>query len=374
MVFASIFANLLGAYNLAHRLTFSALVSLILFIAFTIIALVFNGLIVMLVRRRARNSSLLIDAYAEQIERQLKVLVNAALLLYWLYLVVKSFGVMNVIVEWFRRFLDLSWDIGNLHFSMAAIFNFLFILTITFFLTRFVRILLDLELFSRYRFPRGVPAAIQMILRYTILTVGVIVALHALGIELSDLSLLAGALGVGIGFGLRNIMANFISGIIMVFERPVQEGDVVQVDGTFGDVQKIGVRATTIKTYDGSEVIVPNADFVTKEVTNWTLSSKHRRVKMTYKVAFGNDPMKVIEIIRATIDRHPDVKRDPAPKVLFDGYGDYYLEFTVYFWVDERLLEIKSETAIAIYEALQEEGISMPVPFSSVRYEGGSPA
>ncbi len=370
----SIFGNLGGMYNLSHRLVLATLVSLILFVGFTVISMVFGGLIVMVVRRRALESSRLIDSYAAQIERQLKFIVNLFLIVYWFYLVLHSFGVIYLIEDAFGEFLALQWDIGNLHFSMAAIFNFFFVLTVTVFLTRFIRIFLDLEVFSRYRFPRGVPTAIQMITRYTVITIGVIVALHALGIELSDLSLLAGALGVGIGFGLRNIMANFISGIIMVFERPVQEGDVVQVDQTFGDVLKIGVRATTIKTYDGSEVIVPNADFVTKEVINWTLSSKHRRVKMAYKVAFGNNPKEVIDIIRRVIESHPDVKEDPEPKVLFEGYGDYFLEFTVYFWVDERLLDVKSETAIAIYEALNEAGVKMPVPLSNVRYEGPPPA
>jgi small-conductance mechanosensitive channel len=116
-------------------------------------------------------------------------------------------------------------------------------------------------------------------------------------------------------------------------------------------------------------VIVPNADFITKEVTNWTLTSKSRRIKMQYKVAFGNDPRKVIEIIKEAIEKHPDIRKDPPPKILFEGYGDYYLEFTVYFWVDGRLLDIKSETALNIYEALTEAGIEMPVPFSRVTYQ-----
>ena len=155
----------------------------------------------------------------------------------------------------------------------------------------------------------------------------------------------------------------------MIFERPVQLGDVVEMNKIFGDVHRIGIRATTIKTYDGSEVIVPNADFMTKEVTNWTLSSKLRRVKMAYKVAFGNHPREVIRIIIGVLNGHPGIKEDPAPKVLFEGYGDYYLEFMVYFWVEERIADIKSETAIAIYEALTEAGIKMPVPQSEVRYD-----
>ncbi|WP_456383423.1 mechanosensitive ion channel family protein [Hydrogenimonas sp.] len=364
----SIGANVVGAVNLSVKLLASLITSLYLFTIFLIVARIFRGLIVMFVRRRSLESKHLLQAYSRQIQSYLIFLVNLFLMLYWLYLVFKQFDLLYYLENRWQKLMAISWQIGEVVVSVGALVDFLFVLVVTWFLTRFITIVLDLELFSRYEFPRGVPAAIRMIVRYLIITAGVVFALTVLGIRLTDLSLIAGALGVGIGFGLRNIMANFVSGLLLIFERPVQQGDVVEVGGVFGDVQKIGVRATTIKTYDGSEVIVPNADFITKEVTNWTLSSKSRRVKMRYKVAFGNDPRKVIEIIREAIAKHPDIRKDPAPKILFDGYGDYYLEFTVYFWVDGRLLDIKSETALNIYEALTEAGIEMPVPFSRVSY------
>lgn len=370
----SLFANLLGYYHLAYKLVRATLVSLTIFMAFSVVGMVFGGLITMFVRRRSLASKHLLESYALQIENNLKFIVNTFLVLYWFYLVFRQFEITRYLKERYDAFMAQAWQIGDVTFSVGALVDFLIVLAVTSFLTRFVRIVLDLEVFGRYDFPRGVPTAIQMLVRYLIIGAGLLLALSVLGIRMSDLSLLAGALGVGIGFGLRNIMANFISGILMIFERPVQLGDVVEVDKIFGDVQRIGVRATTIKTYDGSEVMVPNADFITKEVTNWTLSSKLRRVKMAYKVAFGNNPREVIRIIERVIATHPDIKGDPAPKVLFEGYGDYYLEFTVYFWVEERLLDVKSETAIAIYEALSEAGIKMPVPFSNIRYEGTSPA
>ena len=361
-------ANLVGWYHLAQKLTYATLISLTLYMAFSIVARVLGGMIVMFVRRRSLASKHLLDAYADQITGHLTFITNAFLMLYWIYLVLKQFEISGFLQKQFTAMMTLSWQVGSVTLSLGALIDFAVLLAVTIFLTRFIQILLDLELFSRYELPRGIPAAIQMLIRYLIITIGVLLALSSLGINMSDLSLIAGALGVGIGFGLRNIMANFVSGILMVFERPVQLGDVVEVDRIFGDVQRIGVRATTIKTYDGSEVIVPNADFITKEVTNWTLSSKLRRVKMAYKVAFGNNPRDVITIIQQVIAAHPDIKEEPAPKVLFEGYGDYYLEFMVYFWVEERLLDVKSETAIAIYEALNEAGIAMPVPLQDVRY------
>ena len=369
----SLIANLFGYYHLAHKLAHATLISLIIFMAFSVVGMVVNGLIVMFVRRRSLESKHLLEAYARQIENNLKFLSNSFLVLYWLYLVLKQFEISYFVAKHYEEIMALSWQIGDATLSLRSLLDFVLVLVITSFLTRFTRIVLDLEIFSRYHLPRGVPTAIQMMIRYLIITVGILLALSVLGIEMSDLSLIAGALGVGIGFGLRNIMANFVSGLLMIFERPVQLGDVIEVGQIFGDVQRIGVRATTIKTYDGSEVIVPNADFITKEVTNWTLSSKLRRVKMAYKVAFGNEPRHVIDIMRGVIESHPDIQADPAPKVLFEGYGDYFLEFTVYFWVEERLLDVKSETAIGIFEALSGAGIAMPVPHSHVKFEGASP-
>ena len=369
VAFVSLFANLVGAVNLSVQLFTALVASLVLFVIFVTVARIAGGLIVMFVRRRAVEYGHPLDTYAAQIQSYLTFVVNLFLMAYWFYLVLRQFDVLYYVQKWWHSLMKLSWQVGEVSVSVGAVVDFLIVLAVTAFATRLVSVLLDLEIFSRYRFPRGVPAAIQMIVRYLIITVGVVFALTVLGVRLTDLSLIAGALGVGIGFGLRNIMANFVSGLLLVFERPVQQGDVVQVGGVMGDVQKIGVRATTIKTYDGSEVIVPNADFITKEVTNWTLSSKSRRIKMAYKVAFGNDPREVIEIIRQAIESHPDIRKDPRPKVLFEGYGDYYLEFTVYFWVDERLLDIKSEAALLIYEALTEAGIEMPVPLNRVTLE-----
>ena len=367
----ALIANFVGAVNLSVKLLSALITSLILFIVFWMTARIFRGLIVLFVRRRTLDARHMLQAHALRIQSYLIFLVNLILMGYWALLVLRQFDALYYVEKWWHTLMAISWPVGEVVISVGAIVDFLLVLAATWFLTRTVTTLLDLELFSRYRFPRGVPAAIKMIVRYLIITVGVVFALTVLGIKLTDLSLIAGALGVGIGFGLRHIMANFVSGLLLIFERPVQQGDVVEVGNVFGDVENIGVRATTIKTYDGSEVIVPNADFITKEVTNWTLSSKSRRIRMNFKVAFDNDPREVIAIIRQAIDRHPAVREEPAPKVLFDGYGDYYLEFTVYIWVDEKLLDVKSETALLIYEALTDAGVRMPVPFSRVTTENG---
>ena len=138
-----------------------------------------------------------------------------------------------------------------------------------------------------------------------------------LGIDLGKFGLLAGAIGVGLGFGLQNIIENFISGIILAFERPIQVGDTIEVDAVFGSVQQIGVRSSTIKTFDGSEVVVPNGSLISNKVTNWTLSDFKRRAKLPVKVAFGSDPHQVIKVLHKVAEEHPDVLGTPAPLATF---------------------------------------------------------
>jgi len=153
----------------------------------------------------------------------------------------------------------------------------------------------------------------------------------------------------------------------MVFERPVQIGDVIEVDKTMGEVQSIGSRASTIKTFDGSEVIIPNADFIAKEIINWTLSDKHRRKVVDFKVAFDTDIELILKIMKEVALAHPDVLKDPEPVSAFQGFGEYYLEFKLYFWLSENLIVAPSDVSIGIYKALKKAGVEMPVPKTNLQ-------
>jgi small-conductance mechanosensitive channel len=169
-------------------------------------------------------------------------------------------------------------------------------------------------------------------------------------------------MGVGLGFGLRNIIENFISGLIIIFERPIEVGDTIEVGDVFGSVEKIGMRSSTIQTFDGSEVIVPNGSLITNQVTNWTLSDRRRRIKLPVKVAFGNDPHKVLELLIKVVREHSGVLDTPEPQAFFNGFGDNFLEFTVYYWLSDNILQIKSEVALGVHDAINTAGIDTPRP------------
>ncbi len=212
--------------------------------------------------------------------------------------------------------------------------------------------------------PRGVPAAVSKAVNYVILLVGFFLAIGAAGIDLSRFVVLGGALGVGVGFGLQSVVNNFVSGLILLFERPIQVGDRVQVGDLTGDVRHIGIRATVVRTREGSEVIVPNANLVSNEVINWTLSDPRRRIDVPVGVAYGTDPERVIDLLVRAAREHSDVLEQPAPTALFLGFGESSLDFSLHAWTAQstNYPRVRSEVTLAVNAVIVEAGIEIPFP------------
>jgi small-conductance mechanosensitive channel len=201
------------------------------------------------------------------------------------------------------------------------------------------------------------------LIHYTIIVIGVVLALAAAGIELGQLALVVGAFGVGIGFGLQTIVNNFISGLILMFERPIRVGDVVQLGSVSGEVSSIGIRASTIRTWSGSEVVVPNGNLISNELTNWTLSDAIRRLEMPVGVAYGTDPERVIELLVDAMGAHEKVLAEPEPFALFVGFGDSSLNFSARCWCRfSDSLSTSSQLHVAFNRAFADAGIEIPFP------------
>jgi small-conductance mechanosensitive channel len=361
-------ANLIGSVSLASTITWGIVESSYILITLYIASLVATGLITVLIRRRRKRASQFVKTYALKMERWAFLTINLIAFIIWVRSTLKTFGFLQPFTDWFTEALTATWTAGTIEISVEAIFDFVVILIFTFVLVRMLRIFLDMEIFPRIKLPRGIPGAISMVVRYILVAAGIIIALSSLGINLGEFGLLAGALGVGLGFGLQNIIANFVSGLILAFERPIQVGDTVQVDTVFGNVQSIGVRSSTVKTFDGSEVIVPNADLISNRVTNWTLSDRRRRMELPVKVAFGHDPHQVLDLILSVAKEHPDVLEDPQPFSVFNGFGDNYLDFTLYYYIPTHLFfKAKTEVALGVHDLIKSKGIDTPRPQRDVR-------
>ena len=253
---------------------------------------------------------------------------------------------------------------GSIQVSLGDFSLFIIILVITIWLSRFVRTIIEGEIAPRVKMKRGVPGALALLLRIGIITIGFFFAAGAAGFGMDKMTILLGALGVGIGFGLQNIFNNLVSGIILAFERPIQEGDIIEVGELWGTVKEIGIRASTIFTFDGAEVIVPNGNLISNELINWTLTDRNRRVEVNVGVAYGTDPEKVLEILRKVSTENSEILQEPAPLALFSGFGESSLDFRLLFWIakaDSRFV-VQSQVNVAVNNALKKAGMEIPFP------------
>jgi small-conductance mechanosensitive channel len=223
---------------------------------------------------------------------------------------------------------------------------------------------------------RGAPYAISTVTYYVLLLLVAAIALSATGLELNKFSVLTGALGVGLGFGLQNIVNNFVSGLILLFERPIHVGDTVDVGGLVGIVRRIGARSSTVVTFQGAEVIVPNSNLISNQVINWTLSSPWRRVDIPVKVAYGTDPESIIKLLVGVAESCPGVLLERPPMAFFFGFGESALNFELRFWSarQDTWLDLQSNVTVAVAKALKQAGIEIPFPQRDLHIRSASAA
>ena len=235
--------------------------------------------------------------------------------------------------------------------------------------------LLDFLLLDRTGLSAAERYAVRSVTQYAVVTLGVLVALAQVGITWSQLQWLAAAVSVGLGFGLQEIFANFVSGSILLFERPIRVGDHVTVNGMDGRVTNIRIRATTLLDVERREVIVPNRVFVTGSVENWTLTDPVTRVMVPVGVAYGTDPELVHRLLAEAAAATPRVLRDPAPHSVFKRFGESALEFELRVFLCERdaWLEVVNGLHADIARRFAAAGVSIPFPQREVRLVGGGP-
>ncbi len=234
-----------------------------------------------------------------------------------------------------------------------------------------------LRLLARTHFDPGLQFAITRFFGYTFIILGVYIALLVNGVDLSSLAVIAGALGIGLGFGLQNVVANFVSGLILLAERPVAIGDRIEVGGVAGQVRQINLRSTTVVTNDNITIIVPNTELVSGTVTNWSHGDPKVRIRLSFGVAYASEPEKVRTVIEAVAAGHPDVLTEPAPAVFFSGFGDSALDFELAVWTQDRAhnpRRFRSEINFAIEKALRENNIEIPFPQRVVHLRPTPPA
>jgi len=320
---------------------------------------------------RARPLRLLrtVQEHRLSLERRLLRITRVGAVIFWALGMAGSLAILSPARQRVTQILEARLSRGALNVSLGDFLVFGLVVWITFVLSSAARVVLEEDVFSRVKLERGVPAALSSLVHYVILLIGFFLGLAALGLDFTRITIIAGALGVGVGFGLQNIVNNFVSGLILLFERPIQIGDAVQLGTLTGEVKRIGIRSSTVRTWEGAEVIVPNASLVSDQVTNWTLSDRMRRLDVDVGVAYGTEPHRVVTLLADVARRTPGVLLEPAPVVLFLGFGDSALNFQVRAWTGhfEEWIRTRSELGLAVHDALDKAGITVPFPQREVR-------
>lgn len=248
--------------------------------------------------------------------------------------------------------------------SLTSLIVGIIILLIFYFISRGLRKLIKNKIFPKYKLDEGIQLAILRILHYLIIGLGIILGVQFIGLNLTSLAVVFGLLSVGIGFGLQNIAANFVSGLIILFERPIQIGDRITVGDVLGDVESISLRATHIRTVDNVTIIVPNSEFISSRVINWSHRDPKIRLHVPVGVAYGSDIHLVIRLLLEVAQNHPEVLKIPEPKVWFTEFGNSSLNFELLTWIPDpkRRPDVISDLNIKIDDTFRKNNITIPFP------------
>ena len=358
---AAFLANIFGYVNLGNLLGIIFLKSVyIAAVLYTVIRII-EGLITIALHVRPLGSLRVVTLHRLLLQRRTCRLLELLAFLFWLNLLLSFFGLRDPLIASIEAALQANLAIGSFNITLGGILAFLITVWASFLVSKFLRFVLEEDVYHHLNLARGIPYAISTMLHYAILLVGFFVAMGALGIDLTKLTILAGAFSVGIGFGLQNVINNFVSGLILLFERPIKVGDVIDVGGHVGEVSRIGIRASVIRTADGSEIIVPNGSLISSQVTNWTLSDRKRAVEVSVNVAGGADPQRVVELLKTTAAAHPGVAKEPLPHVYVTNFSAGALTFQLRAWIDryEDLAQLRSDLSLALNNALASEKIAI---------------
>jgi small-conductance mechanosensitive channel len=281
-------------------------------------------------------------------------------------------GVMRVLGVRLDNFFDFVravlsfrlFTLGETDVSLLTILVMVAVVWVAVKIARVVRRYFQNSVFNRFNLEYGVRASLSKLIAYVIIAIGIVIALQGLGIKLSALTVFAGVLGVGIGFGMQSITANMVSGIVILFERPIKEGDMVRLGTTVGTVRKINLRATVIQTIYNEHLIVPNSEFINETVENMSYEDLKLKISVKVGVAYSSDPRAVREALIEAARRTENVMESMEPYVLFRDFGDSSLDFELFAWIDGPLkrYQIESEMRYNVFQIFREREITIPFP------------
>ncbi|HHP7236055.1 MAG TPA: mechanosensitive ion channel domain-containing protein [Desulfobacterales bacterium] len=353
-----------GYSALALYIFQSTLITLFIIVLARLMMLLFRGLLESVLRSRSAQKIPFLKAQTATLIDRIAKLLNLLVLLLLCGAALQTWRVFTSSWELIFRIATFGVTLGETRITVGLVLAAAACLYGALIASRFLQFFLMRDVFARRRVDPGIGMSITRLLHYAMILVGVMLALATLGFKLTNLTIIASALSVGIGFGLQTIVNNFVCGLILLFERPVKVGDIIQLGDQWATIRDIGLRATTIQTFDRSDIVVPNSDLITNQVTNWTLADRNMRLILTVGVAYGSDVPLVLQTLQETTRETPRILNDPAPLIFFMGFGDSSLDFQLRVWIDDidYMNVVRSELNQAIDAKFRERGIEIPFP------------
>jgi len=360
-----IVAEIWGKQGLAEFLFISFVRSTALVLGFMLFMYMIRGSLEWVFHRSSFQRAAFFYRSTDTIIRRVTIFMDVALCgLLFLPAILLTWGVFDSLPSAIKGLLALGFNVGSQRISIGLVIISAGILYGSFLASWMVQKLLIDEVLARRRVETGVRVSIARLVHYVFIFIGFLLALLALGFDFTKLTIILSALGIGIGFGLQSIVNNLVSGLILLFERPVRVGDFIELGEKWAEIKKIGLRATTVQTFDEADVIIPNSDLVSTQVVNWTLSNRRVRLIIAVGVAYGSDVSLVMETLMASARENSKIAESPSPQVLFLNFGESSLDFELRVWVldaDNRLV-VSSELHQEIDRRFREAKIEISFP------------
>lgn len=363
MLLLGIVANLLGRFSLAKILSVAGMVSFVHSVTLYFFVKVTMEVIYLLAENNKKHDALDALLNFQEIQKRMKSLLVGLALVFWFMILLHNLALNSYFNEALGVFLTKERMLGNTPFTFESILLFGGLVYGSSILANNIAYFFSINDQKKGDVRGKKLGSSVLIIRLGILIVGFFIAATAAKIPLDKITIVLGALSVGIGFGLQTIINNLVSGLILAFERPIQIGDDIEVGTMTGKVKEVGIRASKILAYDGSEIIVPNGDLLSQSLINWTLSDKRRRVELILGVAYQSD-MKLVKSLIEEVLNKARILHFPLPKILMQKFGDNSVDFRVLFWVESMdiYLDVRDEVMNAIFEAFHSNGIEIPFP------------
>ncbi|MDB5004596.1 MAG: hypothetical protein JWQ34_2821 [Mucilaginibacter sp.] len=369
----ALICDISGRFSLAKIIAITATYNLWFFISlYFVVEILTQGLLLQFQAKKSTEESVVSWVDHNLLQVKFRKILNVLATLLWLFFLFQNLNIDDTATDYVTDILIESHKVGGSSFTFGGFVIFIAVIWLSSVLSKIVSYFYDISVQRAADIDalKKKNRTSTLLIRIGVFTIGFFLAVFASNFPLDKITIIISAFGIGIGFGLQNIVNNLVSGLILAFEKPIQIGDIIEVDNRSGTIKEIGIRSSKLATSDGAEVIIPNGDLISHHVVNWTLSNDNRRIEIMISVAYGSDITKVKNLLKDILNARKDIMPEPEPLVFLHNLNESSVDFRVLFWADDitHWLELKSHVLSDIYTVFYKEGIEMAFPRQEVNF------